>query len=188
MRWNKDENGFTDEAIEAVEYELTQLAEQIGVTEEELGERIADDTHRQSFNLIEVEIATMRSVAIDMVHERVKRWQAQVRNNLQPMTILMLASILCGGIAILFVVRSWRINLSMPHIWVALVYAVLLIMTTLAAMQLQVISEALVKAVATNIDLAEELLDSAREVVDSSRGILMMPDGRVTLIPQSEPN
>ncbi len=183
MRWNKDENGFTDEAIEAVEYELPRLAEQIGVTEDELLERISDATFRQSYDFIEVEIATMRSVAVEMVHERVRRWQAQVENNLQPTMILMVAAILCGGGVLLFVVRSWRANASMPDIWTALVYGALLIMTALAATQLQVINEALMKAVNTSIDLAKELLVSARVVISSSRDIIMMPDGRV-IIPE----
>ena len=181
MRWNKDEDGFTDEAIEAVEYELTRLAEQIGVPEDEFAERIADDTFRENYDFIEIEIITMRQTAIDMVHERVRRWQAQVRDNLQPTMMLMVASILCGGISISFVVRSWAAHLSMPDTWAALVYAVLLIMTTLAAMQLQVINETLMKAVNTNITLAKDILESCNRLIDSTRDSILMPDGRVVI-------
>ena len=181
MRWNKDENGFTDEAIEAVEYELTRLAEQIGVTEEEFGERISDATFRQSYDFIEIEIITMRNTAIDMVHERVRRWQAQVGDNLQPTLVLMIASILCGGMSILFVVRSWQANLSMPDTWAALVYGALLIMTMLAAMQLQVINETLMKAVKDNITLAKDILESCNKLIDSTRDSILMPDGRVVI-------
>lgn len=190
MRWNKDENGFTDEAIEAVEYELTQLAEQIGVAEEELAERIADATHRETSDFIEGEICTMRSVAVDIVHERTRRWQAQIEGNLKPTRMLMLVSILCGGITISFVVRSWAVNFSLPLIWTGLVYAALLIMTGLAAMQLQVINEALMKAVGTNIDLAKSILNSSQELIDSTRDKIIMPDGRIIQVPptpESEP-
>lgn len=70
---NKDEGGdFTDEAIEAVERELADLATKIGVSKEELGERVADATFRETYDYIEMELIMMRLVAMRMLMERVK--------------------------------------------------------------------------------------------------------------------
>ena len=179
----KDKGGFTDDAIEAVEYELTRLAEQIGVTEEELLERISDATHRQDYDFIEIEIITMRQAAIDMVHERTRRWQAQIEGNLTPTVWLMLTTILCGGAAIMFVIRSWMVatHLLTSYLMSAAVFGVLMIMMMVASIHAQAINQTLMKGIKENIPLARGLLESCNELIESTRDIILMPDGRVIL-------
>lgn len=174
MTYNKDDQGFTDEAIRAVEQELTSLAEKIGVTEMELSERIADATFRETYDFIEVELAVMRSTAIDMIHERTRRWQAQVSGNLTPTMWLMLTTILCGGAAIWFVIRSWTAapHLLTPHLMNAAVFGVLMIMMMVASIHAQAINQELMRAVKGNITVAQDILSSCEKLLEDAKELL----------------
>lgn len=167
MRYNKDsEGGFTDEAIEAVEQELTRLADKIDVDEMELSERIADE--RQSCDYIEMEIIGMRIVAVDLVHERAVRRIAQVETNLPAKKLLIGTAYACAGIGIIFGIASLLLRAPMIYVVPALVFSLLFIMTLFAAINAQAIDQWLMREIDVDLNLAKEIQKSAKAMLRST--------------------
>jgi cation transport ATPase len=170
MTYNKDESGdFTDEAIEAVEKELSELAEKIQVDEGELGERIADATFRESYDFIEVELAVMRSVAVDMLNERVKQRIAQVRENKRVKKMLMSLSLICASLGLAALALSMFRGIPMSYLVTALVFIILFVALLLATINVQAIDEWLDREMDIDLELAMEINDSAKEMLISAK-------------------
>lgn len=171
-RYNKDKDGFTDEAIEAVEQELKTLAEKIQVTEEELGERIADRTFRQSFDFIEEELIMMRSTAIDVVIERTKKMIARIDGNHMPKLGSIYLGCACAGIAIVQLVRGLlRGILPVNDIYASLSWIAIFLMLWFTSVNFQAVDGWLLNEVRIDLDLSDELMKSAKELVPvPSRG------------------
>lgn len=182
MRLNKDAEGnFTDEAIEAVERELKELAEKIQIPEEELGERIADNTFRQDFNHIEPELMVMRSVAVDVVLDRATRRVAQLESNRPGKMLLVWACYICAAIGIgflffgmfrLFVVSTvpqLEPVLSMNSLVPALVFVILFLMLMFASINAQAIDKWLLREIFIDLELAREVADSARDLLPEDK-------------------
>lgn len=170
-RYNKDKSGaFTDEAIEAVEQELKTLAEKIQVKEDELGERIADNTFRRSFDFIEEELITMRIVAVDMVHERAMKRVAQVEGNKKPKMLLICTSFAYSGIGILFLlfsmIRMFTLGTTpMNYLVPGLVFSILFAMLMVASMNAQAIDQWLLREIDIDLKLALDINSSAKELL-----------------------
>lgn len=173
MRYNKDSEGnFTDEAIEAVERELTELAEKIGVTEDELGERIADNTFRQDFNHIEPELIVMRSVAVDVVLDRAKRRVTQLEGNRLGKMLLVWACYICACLGIGFLVFGMIRGIGVTplgYLVPALVFVILFLMLMFASINAQAIDKWLLREIFIDLELAREVADSARDLLPEDK-------------------
>ena len=169
MTYNKDDQGFTDEAIRAVEQELTSLAEKIGVTEMELGERIADATFRETYDFIEVELAVMKSTAIDIIHDRAKKRNAQVGYNQTVEKVLLFVGALYAIVAGVFLVgtiyQGGALKFSVP----AITFIALFTMLILASANQHGINDWLLRETKIDIALSREINDSAKELLDNAR-------------------
>lgn len=166
MRLNKDSEGnFTDEAIEAVEQELTDLAEKIQVSEEELGERIADHTHRESYDYIEMELVVMRTVAMEMLNERVTRRIAQVGEDERVKKMLMSLSLVCASIGLAFLGLSVAQGVPLSYLVPALVFIVLFMALLLATINAQAIDKWRLGEIDIDLELAVEIAASAKELI-----------------------
>jgi hypothetical protein len=169
MTYNKDENGFTDEAIEAVEKKLVELAEKIQVSEEELGERIADATFRQSFDLIETELIEMNTVAIDTLLDRcLARIPALPRNDYLAKVWSAVAYV-CGGIAGVFlalgVEADFRYNIMTALIFIGLMTMIM----TLVVPTYHAINAWLIKEMRIDASLCTEINEDSRKILRSAR-------------------
>ena len=172
MTYNKDDQGFTDEAIRAVEQELTTLAEKIGVTEMELGERIADETHRKTYDFIETELITMRCVAMDILHERMKRRAAQIGGSKDMRARLEGLAYICAGIGLLFSVFGVGQGMPMNYLVPTLVYSVLFMALLLATMNTRAIERWLGRELTIDLNLSSELIDSSKEMIEDARAVV----------------
>ena len=164
MRQNKDSEGnLTDEAIEAVEQELKELAEKIGATEEELGERIAYNTFRWGFDFIEPELAVMKCSAVDILNERSKRLIAQTKTNRAMGDQFIPLACFCGFIGCaLNVYGGWIAKSQMAFAFnsfvAALVYVSLFILLMVAVMNFHAVSKHLFDRARANLEIASEIL------------------------------
>ena len=166
MRLNKDSEGnFTDEAIEAVEQELTGLAEKIQVDEDELGERIADNTHRETYDFIEMELVVMRTVAMEMLNERAGQRIAQIGGNKRVKEMLMSLSLVCASIGLAFLGLSVSRGVPMSYLVPALVFIVLFMALLFATINAQAIDEWLLREIDIDLELSMEISNSARDLL-----------------------
>lgn len=171
MRLNKDSEGnFTDEAIEAIEQELKELAEKIGIAEDELGERVADYTHRETYDFIEMELVVMRTVAMGMLNERVTRRLAQVRENKRVKNMLMSLSLVCASIGLAFLGLSVPLvvagrGVPMSYLVPALVFIILFMALLFATINAQAIDKWHLGEIDIDLELALEVAASAKELI-----------------------
>lgn len=166
MRLNKDSEGnFTDEAIEAIEQELKELAEKIQVDEDELGERIADETQTHDLDHIETELIVMRTVAMGMLNERATQRIAQVGENKRVKNMLMSLSLVCASIGLAFLGLSVSRGVPMSYLVPALVFIVLFMALLFATINAQAIDEWLLREIDIDLDLSMEISNSAKDLL-----------------------
>lgn len=166
MTYNKDMTGdFTDEAIEAVEKELTSLAEKIQVPEEELGERIADAAFRRGFDTIEEELIVMRTTAVDLLHDRAKERISQIEDNKTVKKILMAVAGFCAGAGFIFLIVGMFRGIPMNYLIPALVSIALFLAMLFATINAQAIDEWLLRETNIDLELALEINDSSKKLL-----------------------